>query len=160
MSIIIIIIILSSRGMTHREEWVVNIFIQHQYQVLSDTYRKTQCNKLQTINKRIYRNWGGSKFGMAKRSKISSNIKQLIKLMVFVAHPTKRTSVVQYWKEYWRLEETCCHLNSSKNDQLTLVWKTLKDWKNNIFLIFFMRLTSLDIKSPCTIIPVNNILYV
>ena len=32
----------------------------------------------------------------------------------------------EYWEESWRLEETCCHSNSSENHQLTLMWKTLK----------------------------------
>ena len=27
----------------------------------------------------------------------------------------------------WRLEETCCRSNSSKNHQLKLMWKTLKE---------------------------------
>ena len=43
--------------MLYREEWVLDIFIQHQYPVLVDTYKKkkTQYNKLLTINKRIYK---------------------------------------------------------------------------------------------------------
>ena len=43
--------------MIHREEWVLNIFIQHQYPVLMDTYKKNpkKQNKLQTINKTIYK---------------------------------------------------------------------------------------------------------
>ena len=41
--------------MIHKEEWVLKIFIQHQYLVLTDTYKKTQYNKLQTINKKTYK---------------------------------------------------------------------------------------------------------
>ena len=38
--------------MIHREEWVLNI--QHQCPELMETYKDT-VNKLQTINKRIYK---------------------------------------------------------------------------------------------------------
>ena len=34
-------IIVSLKWMIHREEWVINEFIQHQYPVLTDTYKKT-----------------------------------------------------------------------------------------------------------------------
>ena len=64
--------VVSSRWMIHREEWLLNIFIQHKYPVLMDTYKKTQYNKLQTINKRTY-----YKCCIAKRSKIRPNINQL-----------------------------------------------------------------------------------
>ena len=43
----------SSRWMIHREEWVLNIVIQHQYPVQMSTYKKD--NKFQTINKRTYK---------------------------------------------------------------------------------------------------------
>ena len=48
----------STRWMIHREEWVLNIFIQHQYPVLTDTYKnktKQKYNYLQAINKRTYK---------------------------------------------------------------------------------------------------------
>ena len=47
--------IVLSRWMIHREEWVLNISIPHQYPVLTDTFKTTLYNKLQTINKRIYK---------------------------------------------------------------------------------------------------------
>ena len=53
-------------------------------------YIKTQKNKLQTIKKRIYKKLRSS---IAKRSKISPNINQLIKSTVFIAGPTKWASV-------------------------------------------------------------------
>ena len=45
------IFVISSRWMI-RKEWMLNISNQHQYPVLTDTYKKTQYNKLQTINKK------------------------------------------------------------------------------------------------------------
>ena len=47
--------VVSSRWIINREEWVLNIFFQHQYPVLTDTYKK---DILQTINKRIFKNLG------------------------------------------------------------------------------------------------------
>ena len=35
--------------MIHKEERVFNIFVQHQYLVLTYTYKKTHYNKLQEI---------------------------------------------------------------------------------------------------------------
>ena len=57
--------------------------------------KKKQYNKLQTINKRIHKILQRVKCGIAKRVKISTNINRLIKSTVFVARPTKRTSVAQ-----------------------------------------------------------------
>ena len=53
----------------------------------------------------------------------------------------------EYWKESWRLGETCCHSNSCekpsanasmKNLQLTLVWKTLKRKLLQIIIIMII----------------------
>ena len=41
--------------MISREEWVLTIIVQQQYSVVTDTYKKTEYNKLQTINKRTYK---------------------------------------------------------------------------------------------------------
>ena len=72
-------IVVSSRWMIYKEEWVFNIFIQCRYPVLTDTYKKKQNNKLQTINKRIHKILRRVKSCIAKRIKISSNINQVIK---------------------------------------------------------------------------------
>ena len=50
--------------------------------MLTDTYKKTKYNKLQTINKRIHK--------ILRRVKINPNINPLIKSMVFVSRPTKQ----------------------------------------------------------------------
>ena len=42
-------------GEWYRVECVLNIFIQYQYSVLTDTYKRTPYNKLQTTNKRPYK---------------------------------------------------------------------------------------------------------
>ena len=70
--------------MIHREEWVLNIFIQYQYPVLMDTYKKIKYNKLQTINKRIYKKLRRVKMLYRQQSKINPNIYQLIKSSIEV----------------------------------------------------------------------------
>ena len=86
------------RGEGYTEEWVLHIFIQHQYPELNDTYKKTQYNKLQ-LTREFTRNWGGSKCSM-----ISPNIIQFIKSTEFVARLTKLTSVAQGLLKWVRLQ--------------------------------------------------------
>ena len=71
------------------------VFIQHQYPVLSDTYKKDSIISYKQLTREFAKNLGGSKRGIAKRSKISPNIKQLIKSTAFVICPIKQTSVAQ-----------------------------------------------------------------
>ena len=61
-------------GMIHREEWVFNIFIQHQYSVLMDTYKKHNTISYKQLTRELTRNRGRSKCCMAKQSKNSTNI--------------------------------------------------------------------------------------
>ena len=69
--------------MIHREEWGINIFIQHQYPVLTHTYYYTISYKQST--REFTRNWGGSKCGIAKWSKTSLNISRGARGVVVIA---------------------------------------------------------------------------
>ena len=66
------------RWMIHREEWVLNIFIQHQYSLLTDTYKRHSTSYKQ-LTRQFTRNRGGSKCCIAKWSKLYLNINQFIK---------------------------------------------------------------------------------
>ena len=54
-SVALLVYVVSTRWMIHKEEWVLHIFIQHQYPVLRETLKKTQNNNSQTINKTAYK---------------------------------------------------------------------------------------------------------
>ena len=81
--------VVSSMWMIHKE-WVLNIFIQHQYPVLTDTYKK---KPVQIMKKRIHKKLRVKM--LSNQTKISLNIKQFIKSTVCVARSTKRASVAQ-----------------------------------------------------------------
>ena len=70
--------------MIRREEWVFNIFIQHQYPVLTDIYKRHSTISYTQLTREFTRNRGGSKCCLAKLSKINLNINQFIKSTIEV----------------------------------------------------------------------------
>ena len=67
----ILVSVVSSWLMIHREELVLNIFIQPQYLVLTDTYKKDSQIRYKKISKRIYKKFRRVKIWYRQTKKYS-----------------------------------------------------------------------------------------